>query len=123
MSKIELPIFPSRIFMISEPIFKSLNPFWSYFPIGSEKVVQFNSFLCGYFPIGSEKVVQFNSFLCSNPVLPKPCIKEAIFSTLYISCLLCLRLINSVSLFLGSQFYVIDICIFFSTSSILFWWL
>ena len=83
-----LPLFSSRSFMVSGLTFKSLIHFQVYFCIRSEKVVHFNTLACSCF--------QFSQHCL---------LKEAVFSPILYSCLLCHKLINHihVGLFLGRE--------------------
>ena len=55
-------------------------------------------------------------------VFPKTFIKDCLFPMVY-SCHLCHRLIDHISMcfFLGSLFCFIDLCVYFSASTILLW--
>ena len=66
-------------------------------------------------------MVQFHTFACSCPVFPTLFFQE-IFPIAY-SCFLCQRLIDHliVGLCLGFLFCSIDLCVYFYTSTILFW--
>ena len=85
--------------MVSDLTFV-FNPFWICF--------------CAW----CERISQFDSFACICQVFPKPFLEEAVFSPHF-----CHKLIAhvSVSLFLSSLFYPIDLCIYFWFSIILFW--
>ena len=106
MSKIVLPMFSSRSFMVSGLTFKSLM----------HQV---------YFCTWCERVFRFDTFACNCPVFPTPFIKEAVFSPIVYSSLLCCRLTAHVSFgsFLGCLFCFIDPGVCFCASTILFWWL
>ena len=103
MSKSALPMFSSRSFMVSGLTFRSLNHFEFIFVYGVRKCSNF--FLL-------HVDIQF-----SRTTYRADCL----FSIVY-SCLFCCKAIDHkcVSLFLGSLFFSIDLCICFCASTILF---
>ena len=86
----------------------------SWFQILHLSLIHFEFVFCAW----CERISQFDSFACICQVFPKPFLEEAVFSPHF-----CHKLIAhvSVSLFLSSLFYPIDLCIYFWFSIILFW--
>ena len=101
MSRSLLPMFSSKSFMVSGLSFKSL--------------IHFELILL--YKIG----VQFHYFAHGCPVFTTASIEETVFFPY--SWLLCLKYMKHIcmSLFLGSLFCSIDLCVCFYVNSILFW--
>ena len=97
--------FPLRVFILSSLTFRSL--------------VHFECIFCIWY------MFCFHSFQCSSPVFLAPLIEETVFSSVVYSCLFCHRLIDHkcVGLFLGFLSCFTDLCVCFSVSTILPWFL
>ena len=95
ISEVFPPMFSSRIFMVSQLIFKSFIHLEFIFVYG---VSWWSSFIF---------------FACVCPDLPTPFIKEAIFYSILCFCLLCQILVDhrDFGLSLGSLFSSIDLCV------------